>query len=272
MTPSVVDAAPVEGLPHTAPGVRVVIGNWKAGCRTAADAAQLARALSAELSPPPPGTRVAVCPPFTALAAVRDGLGPGILLGAQDVFWEDQGAYTGEVTGPMLLDLGCTYALVGHSERRRLFGESDEVVARKLGACRRHGLVPVLCVGESLPQREAGETAGVLRSQVEAALQGAAPAPLAIAYEPVWAIGTGRAATVRDCADGLSLIRETVARVWPGSPPVPCLYGGSVTPENCAGFWNAGGADGALVGGASLQARDFAAICRIAADGGGSGA
>ena len=249
-------------------GERTIIGNWKAGCRTASESVDLSRSVTAALSPVPAGVRVVVCPAFTALGAVRPLLGDGILLGAQDLFWEDQGAYTGAITGPMLTDLGCVCALVGHSERRRLFGETDDVVARKLRACWRHGLMPVLCVGESLAQREAGATASVLQAQVRSGLSGCAPGPLAIAYEPIWAIGTGRAATPRDCADGLAVIRACVAEIWPSLSPVPCLYGGSVTTENCAGFWGAGTADGALVGGVSLKAGEFATICRIAADGG----
>jgi triosephosphate isomerase len=241
--------------------VRLVAGNWKAH-GTAAEAASLCRALDR----PPPGVYVVICPPHTALDAVRRHLPEGIRMGAQDLFWEDRGAFTGAVTGPMLAEAGVTHVIVAHSERRRYFGETDETAARKLQACWRNGLVPILCVGETLEQREAGHTAAVLRAQVVAALRGSGPATLCVAYEPIWAIGTGRAASPRDCAEGLAAIRAALGSAWPdgGASAVACLYGGSVSPSNCAGFWGEGSADGALVGGASLDAQAFSAICRAA--------
>ncbi len=254
-------------MDNSGPSRRLIMGNWKAGCTTRAAAAELTRALAAALPAPPPGVQVVLLPPFTALEVVSGLLPPDSSLGAQDIFWEDAGAYTGTVTGPMLTDLGCSCALVGHSERRRLLGETDEQAARKILACRRHGLLPVLCVGESLDQREAGQTEAVLRRQVGAALADCPPGPLAVAYEPLWAVGTGRAATTGDCAAGLEVIRAAVAAAWPWALRVPCLYGGSVTAGNCAGFWHEGTADGALIGGASLRAEEFAAICRQAAVG-----
>lgn len=246
---------------------RWIVGNWKAPAQTAAASG----ALAAALSPGPGGVHVAVCPPFTALTTVRGALAAGIDLGAQDVFWEDAGAYTGEITAPMLKAAGCSCAIVGHSERRRLLGETDEMVGRKLRACWRHALVPILCVGETLQQHEAGQTAGVLGEQVRAAIGDADPAPLLLAYEPVWAIGTGEAASPGDCALGLAVVRSTLALHWGAAADAcPALYGGSVTAENCRAFWDQGEADGALVGGASLDAAAFAAICRAAARQGGA--
>lgn len=251
--------------------MRLVAGNWKAPRQSVAQAVALAGACSGALAPMPVGVQIVVCPPFTALPALRAVFGEGVLLGAQDVFWEDGGAYTGEITAPMLVDVGCTHCIVGHSERRRLLGETDQHVALKLQACWRHGLVPILCVGETLQERQAGRTAAHLTTQVVAALGSSAPAPLAIAYEPIWAIGTGRAASAQDCAEGLGTIRSALVSLWgTAARVVSCLYGGSVTPENCDAFWGAGAANGALVGGASLDALAFAAICRAAADGGAS--
>lgn len=241
--------------------MRHIVGNWKAN-----GTADYARALCAALVRPPVGVEAAVCPPFTALAAARDGLPEGIGLGAQDVSRTEGGAFTGEVTAAMLRDAGCRLALVGHSERRQHFGETDAHVRAKLAACWRAGLLPLLCVGETAEQRASGRAAEVLRAQVRGALEGAAPGPLWIAYEPVWAIGTGTPAAPPDCAAGLGAIRGALAEAWPEAA-VPLLYGGSVNPGNCAAFWSAGGAEGALVGGASLDAAAFGAICRAAGEG-----
>ncbi len=241
--------------------MRRIIGNWKANGTAAA-----ARALCAALPPPPAGVEAAVCPPFTALWAAREALGAGIGLGAQDVSPAAGGAFTGEVTAGMLRDAGCRLAIVGHSERRQHFGETDARVRAKLAACWREGLLPLLCVGETAEQRASGRAAEVLRAQVRGALEGAAPGPLWIAYEPVWAIGTGTPAAPPDCAAGLGAIREALSSAWPGAA-VPLLYGGSVNPGNCADFWTAGGAEGALVGGASLDSAAFGAICRAAGEG-----
>ena len=241
--------------------MRRIVGNWKANGSTVQ-----AQALCAALPAPPAGVDVTVCPPLCLLWAARGSLPPGIRLGAQDVSRVDGGAFTGEVTAPMLLDAGCVLALVGHSERRQQGAEDDALIGLKLRACWRHGLLPVLCVGETAAQRRDGSTDAVLAAQVGRVLAGAPPAPLWMAYEPVWAIGTGQAATPEDCARGIAVIRAAVAEAWPAAPPVPCLYGGSVHPANCAAFWREGGADGALVGGASLDAAAFVAICRLAGD------
>lgn len=245
---------------------RLIAANWKMhGTQTAA--AKLAATVVAGLQPLPPGVSVVLCPAFTALERVGVSLaGTGIGLGAQNVFWEDEGAFTGEVSPLMLSAIGCTHVIVGHSERRALCGETDAVVARKLLACWRHGLFPVLCVGETTEERAAGTTEARLRAQLTAALGTARCAkPLAVAYEPVWAIGGGRAATPADCAAGLGVIRAVLRDRWEdGAARVPCLYGGSVNPANCRSFWEQGTADGALVGGASLDPTAFAAICRQA--------
>ena len=231
---------------------------------TRAEARERVSQLTRLLPEAPPGVRTVIFPPFTALAEAGAVKGTVLELGAQNVGWADQGALTGEVSPPMLAELGCRYVIVGHSERRHLLGETDAIVARRLAAAWRAGMVPVLCVGETLDERDAGRTEAVLSGQVRAALDATEPAPLLIAYEPVWAIGTGRAATPQDCAAGLATIREALGKIWAGRD-VPCLYGGSVTPQNCRAFWASGEADGALVGGASLDPEAFAAICRAAA-------
>lgn len=212
-----------------------------------------------------------VAPPFTALESVRTALGPSsaIQLGAQNLFWEDRGAYTGEVSAPMLRDLGCRYVILGHSERRTLFGEQDDGICKKVCAALKHGLKPILCVGESLAQRECGKTDGVLIQQLTGSLAGLAPqamAAISIAYEPVWAIGTGRAATIDQAAAAHRTIREFLAGTW--SPAIATatriLYGGSVTPQNIGSLLNADEIDGALIGGACLQIDSFATIAAVA--------
>lgn len=247
--------------------MRVVAGNWKAH-RSTAEAEALCVALAEALQPGIGGVQVVICPPFTALHVARHRLPAEIHVGAQDVFWEDAGAFTGEVTPPMLTGLGCSHVIVGHSERRQHFGETDHTVSRKLQACWRHRLTPILCVGETLQEREQGHTIAVLRRQVHGALNGTVPAPLCVAYEPVWAIGTGKAARPSDCSEGLATLRGELQGLWGAAArSVPHLYGGSVNAGNCAPLWNEGGADGALVGGASLEASVFAAICRSAGEG-----
>lgn len=241
---------------------RWICGNWKMhGTRaeTRARVAELCRLLPRA----PAAVRIVIFPPFTALDVAAAQAGPQLELGAQNVGWAERGALTGEVAPPMLAELGCRFVIVGHSERRHLLGETDAVVAKRLAAAWRGGLTPLLCVGETLEERDAGRTGAVLAGQLRAALAGTDPAPLLIAYEPVWAIGTGRAAAPPDCAAGLKTVRAVLAELW-GDAVVPCLYGGSVTADNSRPFWDAGGADGALVGGASLDPEAFAAICRAA--------
>lgn len=250
------------------PRMPLVAGNWKMH-KTTGEARELIAALVR--SEWPPGVEVAVCPPFTALAdAVRLLNGSPIRLGAQDVFWEPQGPYTGEVSPVMLAELRCRYVIVGHSERRQHFGENDEVVARKVRAAFAHGLIPILCVGERLDERDAGQAERVVSRQVEIAAT-ALPADqirrLVVAYEPVWAIGTGRAATGQEANRVIGLIRETLRRRTAGAAAeTRVLYGGSVTPDNAAEFSRQPEIDGALVGGASLDARKFFAVVHAYAD------
>lgn len=213
---------------------------------------------------------VAYFPPFTALAdAARLLSGSPIALGGQDLFWEAEGAYTGEVSARMLLDVGCQWALVGHSERRQYFGETDATVRRKVEAALAHGLFPMVCVGETLEERETGATESVLGRQVAAALEGLSEAQLdrmAVAYEPVWAIGTGKTATP-DLAQAAHayLRREIAARTSAAAAArLRILYGGSVKPDNAAGLLGQPDIDGALVGGACLAPASFLTIIRAA--------
>ncbi len=209
---------------------------------------------------------IAICPPFTALLGLSMCFkGSPIKLGAQNVFWESQGAYTGEISSLMLLDLGCHYVIVGHSERRHIMGESDLIINRKLKAVSQAGMTPIFCVGETLAEREAGSAQAVVRRQLELGLQAIPAQELVIAYEPVWAIGTGKNASPADARDMIGFIREYLAilydKAW--AKDVKILYGGSVKPENIAQFMAEPDVDGALVGGASLNAADFARIVRL---------
>jgi triosephosphate isomerase len=203
---------------------------------------------------PPDGVDVVLCPPFVSLAAAVE---TGHTIYAQNVHWEPQGAYTGEVSPQMLLELGVSGALVGHSERRQLFGETDEMVARRARTALEAGLGVIACVGETLEQRESGDTELVLKIQVEAiAFAAGEHGGLVLAYEPVWAIGTGRTATPAQAEEAHRFIKEILDR--------PVLYGGSVKPENAGELLSQPSIDGALVGGASLEPDSFAAICRAA--------
>jgi triosephosphate isomerase len=211
-----------------------------------------------------------VCPPFVSLVAIAERLrGTGVRLGAQNAYFEAKGAFTGEVSPPMLRDV-VDYVIVGHSERRHILGETEEVVARKVRAVLAHDLVPILCVGETLDERDGGQTEAVLRRQVRSALEGLDGADgLVIAYEPVWAIGTGRAATAADANGGNAVVRDELGNVLGRdvAAATRIQYGGSVTPDNAAELMGQPEVDGALVGGASLKAESFAAIVRAAAGG-----
>jgi triosephosphate isomerase (TIM) len=244
----------------------LVAGNWKLH-KTVAQARDLVRGLREELQGDLP-CDVAVAPPFTALQAVADALeGSPIALAGQDVHWDDEGAFTGEVSAPLLADVGCTLCIVGHSERRHVFGESDQAVAKKVAALLRHGLTPILCVGETLEEREGGQTLDVVLGQLDAALAGLAPEAgerLVVAYEPVWAIGTGRTARPEDAQQVQAALRRRLGeRLSPAhAASVRILYGGSVKPDNAAELMSQPDVDGALVGGASLTPQGFAAIVR----------
>jgi triosephosphate isomerase len=241
---------------------RLVAGNWKMNGSLRANAALL-DAIKTGLKPSTDSElRVAVCVPFPYLGQVSQSLSGGsIAWGAQNVSEHDSGAYTGEVSGAMLKEFGCRYAIVGHSERRTLYGEDDKRVAAKFVAARRAGLTPILCVGETLEQRERGETEAVVGRQLDAVVAAAGVAALAdtvLAYEPVWAIGTGRNATPQQAQD----VHEFLRGRLPGE--IAILYGGSVKPGNAKELFAMPDIDGGLIGGASLAALDFIAICAAA--------
>ncbi|MEK6784037.1 MAG: triose-phosphate isomerase [Nitrospirota bacterium] len=248
----------------------LIVGNWKMN-KTASEATVFMRDLLARVPAQPANLELVVAPPFTALESVRLALGASspIQLGAQDLFWEDHGAYTGEVSAPMLKDLGCRYVIVGHSERRTLFGEQGDLIQKKIRAALKHGLRPILCIGETLAQRDNGTTDHILTQQVHDGLSGLATEALAtitIAYEPVWAIGTGKSATVEQAIAAHRTIRQVLATV--ASPTVAdctrILYGGSVTPHNIESLLASDQIDGALIGGACLQVESFATIATVA--------
>ncbi len=270
-----------RGTPARREGRRPLIaGNWKMNL-THLEAIGLVQKLAFSLKETElEAAEVVVLPPFTALRSVQtlvtgDKLEIGY--GAQDLSTQDSGAYTGEVSGAMLAALACRYVVVGHSERRALHGEDDAVVAGKVQAALRHGLVPILCVGEGLEVRRAGEHVAHCTTQLDAALEGLSAEQLTspgegtgivIAYEPVWAIGTGEVATPEDAQEVCSAVRSRLAERFGAETAgiVRILYGGSVKAANTAGILAGPDVDGALVGGASLDADEFAQICRTAAD------
>jgi triosephosphate isomerase len=248
----------------------VIAANWKMH-KTHLEAIQAVQKLSYLLDKRDSDrVEVVICPPFTALRSIQtlleaDKLAYG--LGAQNVHWEEKGAFTGEVSPPMLAALKCRYVIVGHSERRQLFGETDQAVAKKVRAVLGAGMAPILCVGESLEERDSGRTESKVVGQVKAALAGAEPARVAeavIAYEPIWAIGTGRNASPSDAGEVIALVRRTVASMFSGqtAEATRIQYGGSVKPGNIREFMAHPEIDGALVGGASLDPEDFALIVK----------
>jgi triosephosphate isomerase (TIM) len=248
----------------------LIAGNWKMH-KTHLEGLQLTQKLAWALSrEDTDAVEVVVCPPFTALRTVGtliDGDKLPIGLGAQDCHPEPQGAFTGEIAAPMLAKLGCAYVIVGHSERRQHFGETDELVNRKARAVLGAGMRPIVCVGETLEQREAGQTAEVVQGQVRGSLAGLPAeqvAGLVVAYEPVWAIGTGRAATSDDAQDTIALVRGTVAELagQAAAEQLRVQYGGSVKAGNAEELAAKPDIDGALVGGASLDADEFALIVK----------
>lgn len=245
---------------------KFVCGNWKMH-RTVAEAVALATAVRDGLGDAAGRVQVAVAPPYTALHAVAQALrGSGVEVAAQNVHWEVQGAFTGEVAAPMLAEVGCHHVIVGHSERRQLFGETDASVRKKVGAVLAAGLRPIVCVGETLEEREAGRTLAVVERQVREGLAGLpreALAALTLAYEPVWAIGTGRTATSAQAQEVHAAIRALLRELGGDvAASIRLQYGGSVKPDNAAELMSQPDVDGALVGGASLKAADFVAIVR----------
>ena len=245
----------------------LLVGNWKMH-RTAAEAATLVDALKdriADFS----DRDVLIAPPFPALPAVAERLrGTRFLLGAQNMHWQEHGAFTGEVSAPMLTDLGCSHVIVGHSERRQHFGETDDWVSRKVQAALRHRLTPILCVGETPEQHQAGQALAVVGRQVRTALReldAAATSRIVVAYEPVWAIGTGKVATPEQAQSVHAAIRKLLGELAAEAVAAECriLYGGSVKPDNIDALMSQPDLDGALVGGASLDPGAFARIVRF---------
>ncbi len=247
----------------------ILAGNWKMN-KTMDEALDLVREFR-RLVLDVESVDIVVCPSFVALAAVADALkGTKIRVGAQDMHWEDKGAFTGAVS-PLMLKGLCDYVVIGHSERRQVFGETDQAVNRKVKAALAHGLIPIMAVGENLRQNEAGQTDEVVSSQVRKGLEGITADQargIVIAYEPVWAIGTGKAATAAGANSVVALsVRGPLAEMYGEAvaQSIRVQYGGSVTPANIAEFMTMPDLDGALVGGASLKASDFAEIVKLTA-------
>jgi len=251
----------------------VIAANWKMH-KTHLDGIHFVEALRNHLDDGVYGkVDIVICPPFTALRSVQttvDGDSLDMAIGAQDMHWEDSGAFTGEVSPGMLSKLGVSYVIVGHSERREYFGETDELVNRKVLAALSHEMSPILCVGETLAEYEAGSTERKVATQVEAGLSGVSPEQLAqvvIAYEPIWAIGTGKTASSEEAQGTIKYIRSVVESLSPtGAAAIRIQYGGSVKPGNIAELMAQPDIDGALVGGASLEAQDFARILHFQAN------
>jgi len=236
--------------------------------KTVREAVDLVRELKAALSATK-GVEVAVAPPFTALFAVHQEIeGSLILLAAQNLYWEEKGAFTGEISPIMLKEVGCHYVIIGHSERRQFFGEIDQSVNRRIKAALAHGLKVIFCVGETLQGREEKKTFSVIERQIEGGLKGLGDQEMrntVIAYEPVWAIGTGKTATPEQAEEVHGFIRTKLEKLYSRgvSEKIRIQYGGSVTPENIRGLMDQPNIDGALVGGASLKADSFSRIVRF---------
>ena len=245
--------------------IPLIAGNWKM-YKTIAETEQFFRGFL-PLVADSTHCEIAIAPPFTAITkAVEAARGSRVAISGQDVYWEKQGAFTGEVSPPMLVDLGCAYAIVGHSERRHIFGESSAFVAKKAAALLAHGVRPIVCVGETLDEREAKRTFAVLEEQLRDSLAELAieqAADVVIAYEPVWAIGTGRTATPAIAQEVHAMVRGWLQkRFGTAGDAMRIQYGGSVKPDNVAELMAEPDIDGALVGGASLEAASFAGIVR----------
>jgi len=246
----------------------LIVANWKMH-KTAGEATEYVHRLFELIQPQ--HIDLVLAPPFTALHAATQAMkeSSGLALAGQNIFWEDAGAFTGEVSAPMLKEAGCRYVIVGHSERRHWFGERDEEINKKIRAALRHGLRPILCVGESLADRERGDTKGIVTSQLEKDLTGfteAEIADVALAYEPIWAIGTGRAASAAQAVEVHTILRQAVASLWgdKAGQRMRILYGGSVNATNAQEFLQSPEIDGVLVGGACLDPACFATIARFA--------
>jgi triosephosphate isomerase len=242
----------------------IIAGNWKM-YKITPEAKALVEDLKTRV-----GTlsdrEVVVCPPYTSLAIVAEVLqGSAIKMGAQNMYWEDKGAFTGEIAPGMLKDAGCVYVIIGHSERRQYFGETDGTVNKKMKKAFQSGLLPIVCIGETLAEREGDKTFQVLERQVREGMSGLSQEEakkLVVAYEPVWAIGTGKTATSQQAEEAHKFIRQKLGEIY--SPAIAeeirILYGGSVKPDNCKELMGLANIDGALVGGASLEAESFSKI------------
>ncbi|MFA7164120.1 MAG: triose-phosphate isomerase [Eubacteriales bacterium] len=241
----------------------IIAGNWKMN-KTPEEAASMVKELAPLVKDS--DIDIVLCAPFVSLQATLDAaVGTNIKVGAQNMHWEENGAYTGEVSPTMLNALGVEYVIIGHSERREYFAETDETVNKKVHSALAHGLKPIICVGETLEQREEGITQELVQGQTEAALKGLSADDVkkcVIAYEPIWAIGTGKTATSEDANNVISYIRSTVKKVYgeEAANAIRIQYGGSMKPENAADLMAMSDIDGGLVGGASLKAEDFANI------------
>ncbi|HJV63429.1 MAG TPA: triose-phosphate isomerase [Albitalea sp.] len=243
---------------------KLVVGNWKMNGSRLSNVELLSGIEEAG----PFACDAAVCPPFPYLSEVALSLqGKRLAWGAQDCSAQESGAYTGEVSAAMLAEFGCKYVIVGHSERRALHAESDQLVADKAKIALKHNLTPIVCVGETLAEREAGQTDAIVKRQMSAVIHtlGHCISQIVVAYEPVWAIGTGRTATPEQAQAVHALLRTQLHAATPKSDEMQILYGGSVKPDNAASLFSQPDIDGGLIGGASLKAADFAAICRAAA-------
>jgi len=250
----------------------IIAGNWKM-YKTIKEAIELSNGLKRELFKlDNQGIDIVLCPAFTALSEVSEVVfESNIMLGAQDLYWLDEGAFTGEVSGKMLKDAGCSFVIIGHSERRQFFSETNETVNKKIKAALVNGLTPIVCCGETLKEREAGKTLDVLKEHVQNGLAGISKEDalkIVIAYEPVWAIGTGKTATSAQAQEAHKFIRELLAELYDQevASQVRIQYGGSVKPENIAELMQQPDVDGALVGGASLQVASFTDIVKKAAE------
>lgn len=239
----------------------LIAGNWKMNGL----AASLDEAIEVAGSVRPVDARVAICPPALLIHRMSEALkGTSVLVGGQDAHWDDRGAFTGDISAEMLADAGAQMVILGHSERRAAYRETDEIVARKVEAAVRAGLEPIVCVGETLAEREAGDTLDVVTRQVRGSLPPVlAGKPFSVAYEPVWAIGSGLTPTIDQIEEVHRAIRDTLEKMFGDhGRTIPILYGGSVKPSNAAEILHASEVGGALVGGASLKAQDFLAIIR----------
>ncbi len=245
---------------------KFIAGNWKMN-KTNREAKELVEGLVRELKGID-SLDIVVCPPFTALSDVKSVIkGTNIALGAQNMYFEEKGAFTGEISPLMLKDVGCEYVILGHSERRGIFGEKSELIEKKVISAFSHGLIPILCVGETLEEREAGDTFKVVEGELRNELKSISNddiKKIVIAYEPIWAIGTGKSATSSDAKEVIDFIRDILKEMFDKETKdvVRILYGGSVKPENISSFMKEETIDGALVGGASLKVDSFSAIVK----------